>query len=115
MSTREKSRPSSCKPACAVALDAGEDVGQLEADEEKDQAVENEVERLPGGEDLDACGWGEIGCAAAAEKEAAGDDADHAGAVQLLGGEIGDVRDDERDDHLERTFVDEALDRSKQT
>ena len=66
------------KRACSVSLDAWEDIGQLETDEEEDQAVQDEVERLPRGEDLDARRRAEIGCAATAEEEAAGDDADHA-------------------------------------
>src|SRR6185437_10237471 len=98
-----------CEPAGAVAFDTGKDVRQLQADEEKDQAIEDEIERVPGGVDLDARGRGEIGCAAAAEEEAAGDDADDARGVDLLGGEVGDVGNDERDDHLERAVLDEAL------
>ena len=94
----------------SIFANAGEHEGKLQADQHKDQAVENEVERVPEAVGLQADRGGEEAGAAAAEIEAAGDHGEYAGGVDALGGQVGDVRDHDAEGDFDRAVVEVALD-----
>ncbi len=95
--------------ADGVLLQAGDDVGKLQPYEQKDDAVQDEVERLPRAHDLQTGRGREVGRALATEVERADHDGEHAGATQALRTEVGEVRHDEADGHLHGAFSDPAL------
>ena len=96
--------------AAAVVVDSREHVRQLQSDEHKDHAVENEVQGAPDRPGLQAHAGGEESGTSAAEIESAGHHGEHAGSAHAVRGEIGGVGDQDAERDLDGAVVNAAFD-----
>ena len=84
--------------------------GKLKSNEDEDQSIQNEIQGLPDGPDLEANrGREEIG-AAARQKQSARDNRQHARRVNCICGQINGVRDQNAQGDLDRAIIDPPLD-----
>src|ERR1700761_2497789 len=93
-----------------VVVNAREDKGKLQADEDEDEPVDGGGEGVPEAVGLQADGGREETIFAAAEIEAAGDDSEDAGCVSVFGGEIRGVGNHDAEGDFDGTVVEVAFD-----
>ena len=93
-----------------AVLEAFHDLGQLEADEDEDDAVEEVDEHAPEGGEFEPGAGGDHARKAPAEEDAGGDDGEGAGAAEAFGGEVGEEGGEEGDGDLDGGIVEAALD-----
>ena len=83
---------------------------KLKSDEDEDQPIQNKIQRLPDGPDLDANRGREEVDAAAGQEQSASDDRQHARGVNLLRRQIGGIGHQDAEGDLDRAIVDSPLD-----